>query len=97
MHTTRHVCVQGIDVFERDVTVATPVFGSMEFYLMVNPPSTLALEGEVTFRTETVSCSDAVVLKNIQAVTELATTIAFVNGKVVLSHWGMSATISADM
>ena len=97
MHPPRHVCVEGIKVFERDVTVATPVFGNMEFYLMVNLPSTLALEGEVTFRTETVSCSDAVVLKNIQAVTELATTIAFVNGKVVLSHWGMSATISADM
>jgi hypothetical protein len=54
-----------MDVFERDVTVATPVFGNMEFYLMVNLPSTLALEGEVTFRTETVSCSDAVVLKDI--------------------------------
>ena len=51
----------------------------MEFHLIVNPLSTLALEGEVTFRTETVSCSDAVVLKDIQAVTELATTIAFVN------------------
>jgi hypothetical protein len=86
-----------MDVFERDVTVATPVFRSMELYLLVNLPSTLALEREVTLRTETVSCSDAVVLKDIQALTELATTIAFVNGKVVLSHWGMSATISADM
>ena len=65
MHPPRHVCVEGIKVFERDVTVATPVFGNMEFYLMVNLPSTLALEGEVTFRTETVSCSDAVVLKDI--------------------------------
>jgi hypothetical protein len=54
-----------MDVFERDVTIATPVLGSMEFYLAVDPPSTLAFEGEFAFRTETVSCSYAVVLKDI--------------------------------
>ena len=97
MRTTRHVCVQGMDVFERDVTVAAPVFRSMEFYLAVSPPSALAFEGEVAFRTETVSRSDAVVFDDIQALTELTTTIAFTNGKVVLSHWRMFAAISADM
>ncbi|RYN15618.1 hypothetical protein AA0113_g12504 [Alternaria arborescens] len=86
-----------MDVFERDVTVAAPVLGSMEFYLTVDPPSALAFEGEVAFRTETVSRSDAVVFKDIQALTELTTTIAFANGKVVLSHWRVPATTSADM
>ena len=97
MHTTRHVCVQGMDVFERDVTVAAPVFRSMEFYLAVSPPSTLAFEGQVAFRTETVACGDAVVFQDIQALTELAAIAAFANGKVVLSHWRMFAAISADM
>ena len=69
MRTTRYVCVQGMDVFERDVTVATPIFRSMEFYLAVDPLSTLAFEGEVAFRTETLSRSDAVVFKDIQALT----------------------------
>lgn len=45
MRTTRHVCVQGIDVFKRDVTVAAPVFRGIEFYLAVGPPSALAFEG----------------------------------------------------
>ena len=69
MRTTRHVCVQGMDVFERDVTVATPIFRSMEFYLAVDPLSTLAFEGEVAFRTETVSRSDAVVFDSVPNVT----------------------------
>jgi hypothetical protein len=34
-----------MDVFERDVTVAAPVFGSMEFYLAVSRPSALTFEG----------------------------------------------------
>jgi hypothetical protein len=75
-----------MDVFERDVTVAAPVFRSMEFYLAVGPPSALAFERQVAFRTETVSRSDAVVFKDIQALAELATIAAFANGKVVLSH-----------
>jgi hypothetical protein len=86
-----------MDVFERDVTVATSVFGSMEFYLAVDPTSTLAFEGEVTFRTKTVSRSDAVVFKDIQTLTELAATAALVNGEVIPNHWRMSATVSANM
>ncbi|CAN9415258.1 unnamed protein product [Alternaria alternata] len=86
-----------MDVFERDVTVAAPVLRSMEFYLAVGPPSTLAFEGQVAFRTVTVSRSDAVVFKDIQALTELAAIAAFANGKVVLSRWRMFAAISADM
>jgi hypothetical protein len=86
MRTTRHVCAQGIDVFERDVTVATPIFRSMEFYLAVSPPSALTFEGQVAFRTVTVSRSDAVVFKDIQALTELAAIAAFADSKVVLSH-----------
>jgi hypothetical protein len=42
------MCVQGIDVFKSDVTVATLVFGSIEFSL-IDPPSTLAFEGNVTY------------------------------------------------
>jgi hypothetical protein len=34
-----------MDVFERDVTIAASIFRSMEFYLAVDPPSTLAFEG----------------------------------------------------
>jgi hypothetical protein len=86
-----------MDVFERDVTVATPIFRSMEFYLAVGPPSALTFEGQVAFRTVTVSRSDAVVFKDIQALTELAAIATFANGKVVLSHWRMFAAISADM
>jgi hypothetical protein len=86
-----------MDVFERDVTVAAPVLRSMEFYLAVGPPSALAFEWQVAFRTVTVSRSDAVIFKDIQALTELTTTIAFTNGKVVLSHWRMFAEIAADM
>ena len=69
----------------------------MEFYLAVDPPSTLAFEGEVAFRTKTVSRSDAVVFKDIQALTELAAIAASANSKVVLSHWRMFAAVSADM
>jgi hypothetical protein len=97
MRTTRHVCVQGMDVFERDVTVAAPVFRSMEFNLAVDPPSALALEGQVAFRTETVARSDAVVFQDIQVLTELAAIAAFENGKVVLGHWRMFAAVPADM
>lgn len=86
MRTARHVCVQGMDVFKRDVTVATPVLRSIKFYLAVGPSSTLAFEGQVAFRTETVARSDAVVFKDIQALTELAAIAAFANSKVVLSH-----------
>lgn len=97
MHKSRHVRVQGVDIFERDVTVATTILGSMELYLAVIFPSALAFEGEVAFRTETMPSSNVVVFKDIQALTELAAIATFANGKVVLSHWRMSATTSADM
>jgi hypothetical protein len=86
-----------MNVSEGDVAVATPVLGGMEFYLVVHTPSTLAFEWEVAFRAETVSRSDAVVFKDIQALTELTATAAFASGKVVLSHWRVPATTSADM
>jgi hypothetical protein len=86
-----------MDVFERDFTVAAPIFRSMEFYLAVSLPSALAFEGQVAFRTETVACGDAVVFQDIQALTELAAIAASANGKVILSHWKMFAAISADM
>jgi hypothetical protein len=44
-----------------------------------------------------VSRSDAVVFKDVQALTELAAIAAFADGKVVLSHWRMFAAVSADM
>jgi hypothetical protein len=97
MGTARHVCVQGMDVFERYVTVATTVLGSMELYLAVVLPGALTFEGEVAFRTETMPSSIVVVFKDIQALTELAAIATFANGKVVSSHWRMSATASADM
>jgi hypothetical protein len=86
-----------MDVFKRDVTVTAPVFRSMEFYLAVGRQSALAFEGQVAFRTVTVSRSDAVVFQDIQALTELTTTIAFANGKAVLGHWRMFAEIATDM
>jgi hypothetical protein len=49
MRTTRYVCVQGIDVFKRDVTVAAPIFRGIEFNLAVGPPSALALKGQAAF------------------------------------------------
>ncbi|KAL6153464.1 hypothetical protein ACJQWK_11230 [Exserohilum turcicum] len=97
MRTARHMCVQGMDIFESYVTVATTVLRSMELHLAVIFPSALAFEGEVAFRTETMPSSNVVVFKDIQALTELATIATFANGKVVLSHWRMSATASADM
>jgi hypothetical protein len=85
-----------MDVFERDVTVATSVFGSMEFSL-VDPPSTLAFEGDVTFRTEKVSCSNAVIFKDIQALADFTATAASARGTIIWLHGKMSAIISADM
>lgn len=86
MRTARHMCVQGIDIFEREVTVATFIFGSMELCLMVDFPGTLAFKGKVAFRTKTVPRSDVVVFKNIQALTELVVIATFANSIVVLDN-----------
>ena len=67
MDKSRHVRVQGVDIFERDVTVATTVLGSMELHLAVIFPSALAFEGEIAFRTEAMPSSNVVVFKDIQA------------------------------
>lgn len=97
MRTACHMCVQGMHVFESGGTFTTPVLGSIELCLTMTFPRTLDFEGKVAFQMKIVPRSNALAFKDILALTEFAATATFANGKVILNHWGMSATTSADM
>lgn len=91
------VYVQGMDVFKRDVTVATSVLGSVEPRIAMVLPSGLAFEGMVAFRTKAMTRSSAMVFKDIQALAGLSAIATSTTGEIVLIHSRMFATFPADM
>lgn len=71
MNRTPHVCIQCMDIPERDSAVAAPKLRSVHLRLKMQLQLTLASKGAIAVRAEAVACEDAVVQEYVGSQAEL--------------------------
>jgi hypothetical protein len=91
------MCDQGVNILEESVTITALEFGSVYHGFAMSFQRLRAWEDQIAIWAKAVSCSDKVVLKDIQSFTYFTATAAVTGLAIAWNYWWVVARRCAPM